>query len=137
MLLVISIHIGESKSYKTVTNSFYVKIAFKVFILSHTDGYYVYIETSSRRPNDKARLQSPVVPANAGPKCLRFWYHMYGAHVNTLNVYVRAGVTLGSPVWTKRGTQGNRWIAAAVVISKPTQFTVSVIIESEKNVIWI
>jgi hypothetical protein len=45
---------------------------------------------------------------------------MYGTHVNTLNVYVMSGSpTIGSPVWTKKGTQGNRWIKASVNI-QPT-----------------
>ena len=34
---------------------------------------------------------------------------MYGPHVNRLNLYVQKSGSLGPVVWTKQGTQGNRW----------------------------
>ena len=93
-----------------------------------SDGNYVYIETSvPRRNNDKARLQSPS-QTGSGVKCLTFWYHMYGSQVRTLNVYVTADSNLGTPVWTKSGTQGRQWKMASVdynLGSKQIQYTVS------------
>jgi hypothetical protein len=60
----------------------------KLLILSD-QGYYMYIETSSPRvANDKARLESNLITAKQ-LRCLSFWYHMYGPHVNTLNVRLR------------------------------------------------
>ena len=56
----------------------------------------MYIETSwPRQPNDKAWLQSGMVKATSGTsgRCLKFWYHMWGAHVNRLNVYRQIGNT--------------------------------------------
>lgn len=95
---------------------------------SISDGNYVYIETSvPRRNNDKARLQSPS-QTGSGVKCLTFWYHMYGSQVRTLNVYVTADSNLGTPVWTKSGTQGSQWKMASVdynLGSKQIQYTVS------------
>lgn len=77
-------------------------------------GYYVYIEASSpRQLNDKARLVSAQLTVTT-PKCLHFWYHMYGTHVNTLNVYVKIGASLGTPVWTHTGTLSNKWYSADV-----------------------
>ena len=69
----------------------------------------MYIETSSpRRPGDKARLVSPKL--NGGAQfCVTFYYHMYGPHINALNVYLAQNMTLGSPAWQRTGTQGNRW----------------------------
>ena len=85
----------------------------------------MYIETSNpRKPNDAARLISPLVPANSGSKCLTFWYHMYGASVNNLNVYAPSGVRMGNPIWTRHGTQGNQWKKAQILITKTLQFTV-------------
>ncbi|XP_013393211.1 MAM and LDL-receptor class A domain-containing protein 1 [Lingula anatina] len=81
-------------------------------------GFYVYIETSGRKNGDKARLTSPGLQVLGNQyKCLSFWYHMYGAHVNSLNVYFKSGTTLGKAIWTKKGTQGNKWIQAQVDIS--------------------
>jgi hypothetical protein len=55
-------------------------------------GWYVFIETSSpRAPNDKARLESQPV-ADGRPKCLTFWYHMFGPNINALNVYTKVRV---------------------------------------------
>lgn len=70
----------------------------------------MYIETSApRRPGDKARLISPAVDGNYA-QCVSFYYHMYGPHVKALNVYLASGnSTLGSPAWTRTGTQANAW----------------------------
>ena len=53
---------------------------------------------------------------------------MYGSQVRTLNVYVTADSNLGTPVWTKSGTQGRQWKMASVdynLGSKQIQYTVS------------
>ena len=87
-------------------------------------GYYVYIETSSpRKANDTARLESAVIPSTQ-QKCLQFWYHMYGPHVDTLNVYTKINSQLGSPVWTKSGTQRNKWRHATVSLTVSSKFQV-------------
>ena len=88
----------------------------------------MYIETSLPRHNgDTARLISPrqQPKAGAGTQCLRFWYHMYGAHINALNVYVMTGARLGTAVWTRKGTQGNRWTQASLVLNSTRAFNVS------------
>ena len=88
-------------------------------------GYYLFIETSSpRRPNDTARLESPTLPGQTLYSCLRFWYHMYGPEVNTLNVYTKVGNTLGTPVWKHTGTIDNRWHFQEVDISSMQAFKV-------------
>lgn len=67
----------------------------------------MFIETSSpRRPNDTARLISQTVTRTTGA-CLRFWYHMYGTHINTLNVYTKTAGQLGTPVWSHTGEREN------------------------------
>ncbi|KAK7098915.1 hypothetical protein V1264_003130 [Littorina saxatilis] len=71
-------------------------------------GYYAYVETSTGRLNNKARLLSPSVQKPA-TTCFSFWYNMYGAHVNTLNFYVSNNNTMGALIWTLKGTQGPEW----------------------------
>lgn len=39
-----------------------------------------------------------------GPRCLSFWYHMYGSDMGTLSVSRN-----GTQLWTKTGDQGNTW----------------------------
>ncbi|XP_015762664.1 PREDICTED: uncharacterized protein LOC107341715 isoform X3 [Acropora digitifera] len=76
-------------------------------------GFYMYIETSSRQSyGDRARLQfSPPSWATGKLYCLKFYYHMYGATINQLNVFNGSSI-----VFTRSGQQGNRWLFAEVTI---------------------
>ena len=56
----------------------------------------MYIETSSpRKANETARLSSVVFrPSGPNDSCyLRFWYHMFGQDVDSLNINFRTSVT--------------------------------------------
>lgn len=86
-----------------------------------TAGYYVYIETSApRRPGDKARLIGPSIQVQAGQsQCFSFWYNMLGDQIKALNIYLKHGSNLGSPVWTRAGTQGASWKQGQITIAGP------------------
>ena len=89
-----------------------------------SQGYYVFIETSvPRKPNETAQLVSAMIPATR-LKCLGFWYHMYGAHVDTLNVYTKVAAGLGNPVWTRSGTRGDKWWQGTVELTVASKFQV-------------
>ena len=80
-------------------------------------GYYMFIETSSpQKLGDKARLLSPKYTKTTG-KCLRFWYHMYGVGIGTLNVRVKR-MLFGRPFyflrWSRSSDHGNLWRVAQV-----------------------
>ncbi|KAK7098916.1 hypothetical protein V1264_003131 [Littorina saxatilis] len=80
------------------------------------NGWYMYMETSApRKTNDTARLVSQQIQAQQA-YCFTFWYHMYGAHVNQFNVYIRTGNNLGNPVWERQQSQGNTWIQGQVSV---------------------
>ena len=49
-------------------------------------GWYNFIDTYSRQPNNKARLISPSTTKTNS--CLHFYYHMYGPDVGTLQVLI-------------------------------------------------
>ena len=98
-------------------------------------GWYVYIETSfPRKPNDTARIISPRVKGNGSSKairCVSFWYHMYGPHVDVLRLYKKQGSSLGKPRWTRQGDQGNKWIQGEYTLEhvndvQVTQCTLSI-----------
>ncbi|KTF87949.1 hypothetical protein cypCar_00037127 [Cyprinus carpio] len=95
----------------------------------------MYIETSRPRlEGDKARLLTPsfnVAPKNpygnvaTNPTyCFSFYYHMYGKHIGTLNVYLRQKSQTGqdTSVWTLSGNQGDRWRQARVNINPTSSF---------------
>ncbi|XP_078393306.1 MAM domain-containing glycosylphosphatidylinositol anchor protein 1-like, partial [Cetorhinus maximus] len=99
-------------------------------------GYYMFIEASTpRRHGDKARLLSPLYNATKKvkfgtkrnvPFCVNFYYHMYGKHVGSLNVLVRAlGVQpVETQVWTLTGNQAEKWQQANVTINPEGPFQV-------------
>ena len=72
----------------------------------------MYIETSSpRQQGDNAKLNSPKLQFS-GSMCLKFYYHMYGANIATLNVIIK-----GNTVFTASGNKGNKWLRAAIDVS--------------------
>ena len=75
-------------------------------------GFYVYTETSSGFFGDKAKLIfSPPSMAIGKWSCLKFYYHMYGATINRLNVF-----NGNCTVFTKLRHQGNMWMYAEVTV---------------------
>lgn len=88
-------------------------------------GRYAYV---GAKPTNAqvARLVSPLISVSlATTKCLSFWYNMYGPSVGSLNVYAKTS-SLGSPIWSRNGTQGNQWHQAIdLEIQKNQSFSVS------------
>ncbi|MCH2024015.1 MAG: fibronectin type III domain-containing protein, partial [Saprospiraceae bacterium] len=83
-------------------------------------GNYLYIETSSPRANgDEAvlYLENVNLSSLVNPE-LRFYSHMYGIDINTLNVDIstNSGASY-SNIFTKSGNQGNQWNEEIVDIS--------------------
>jgi len=82
-------------------------------------GSYMYIETSSpRQLGDNAKLNSPKLKFN-GNMCLKFYYHMYGADIGTLNVNIN-----GNNVFNASGDKGNKWLMAAIDVNLSGQYAV-------------
>lgn len=85
--------------------------------LQNLQGRYMYIEVTSIQPNSKARLISNPLDWTFG-RCFKFWFNMYGAHVNSLNVYSRQ-MNTDTLIWTKTGNQGIGWKYGQVYINQP------------------
>lgn len=78
------------------------------------DGYYMYIESSSRFENDTARLISPFYDKTENNTCFEFYYHMYGATMGTLRVYLKKAdepweFDPKRAFFEKTGNQGDEW----------------------------
>ncbi|MEL6672709.1 MAG: T9SS type A sorting domain-containing protein, partial [Bacteroidota bacterium] len=68
-----------------------------------SSGKYLYIETSSGSDGDTYDLISPCIDlSGATVPVLSFWYHMAGAHINMLEVYIVDGGT-ETLVWSQAG----------------------------------
>ena len=85
---------------------------------------YVYIETSSpRQPGDTARLESPWM---RGPQCMTFFYHMYGATMGCLVIYIKSQATNKfKPVWFRSQDQGDHWVQGKISINETSSYQVS------------
>uniref|UniRef100_A0A0L8FMM2 MAM domain-containing protein n=1 Tax=Octopus bimaculoides TaxID=37653 RepID=A0A0L8FMM2_OCTBM len=90
-------------------------------------GYYIYTEASSpRKKGEKARLYSPVIGPPSSNECwIRFFYHMNGFQMGTLNVYTRTSV-FGKyeKLWTKTGHVADYWERADVQLTSNQKFQV-------------
>ena len=95
----------------------------------HFAGSYVFIETSSpRRVGDKAYLISqPFDPTNSTGICLKFWHHMKGASIGTLNVYIYTGnFSSMSLLWQRKGNKGNNWMLGQTPIRSSVTYQVKI-----------
>lgn len=90
-------------------------------------GYYMYIETSNPRvAGNKARFVSEVFPPKQTGSCYVFWYHMYGADVDTLNIYILLNqtsdtISTEALLWQQKGDNGDVWQNGQMNI--PTKYT--------------
>lgn len=74
----------------------------------------MFLETSFGNTGDRAQLISPILSPFI--KCVSFYYHMKGAHIGTLNVYMKVNGTLLKR-WTLSQEQGNRWMKGQIPVN--------------------
>lgn len=89
-------------------------------------GVYLYAEASfPRREGDRARFLTPLLPGS-GPKCLIFYYHMFGAEMGSLRVAL-VEEAREKAVWTREGNGGDLWRSARVDFrAESCQFRVTI-----------
>lgn len=57
-----------------------------------------------------------------GDRCMTFWYHMFGNHIDTLNVYQDS-----DRIWSRSNNQANIWRKATITLKgKTTPYEVSI-----------
>ncbi|XP_061694563.1 MAM and LDL-receptor class A domain-containing protein 2 isoform X2 [Syngnathoides biaculeatus] len=90
----------------------------------HTTGKGIYIYIEGSHPSakgDVAQLKSALLPpAVQQGYCLVFWYHMFGATVGSLRVFLLTAESMEKTlVWQKSGNQGDEWRAAQSHVTLP------------------
>lgn len=80
----------------------------------------MYIETSPHHYGNRARLLSPKLQFN-GNMCLRFFYHMYGATMGTINVYIN-----GKTVFSASGDKGDVWLRKDIDVNFSGMYAVRI-----------
>ncbi|XP_022096405.1 MAM and LDL-receptor class A domain-containing protein 1-like [Acanthaster planci] len=91
------------------------------------EGYYMYIECSPPRPNDIARLISPVFVPDQSTKdaCWTFFFHMYGADIGTLKVLMRDQNLQDTTIFTASGDNyGDRWLLGRATVTSKTAYQI-------------
>ncbi|XP_071153684.1 MAM and LDL-receptor class A domain-containing protein 1-like [Mytilus edulis] len=96
-----------------------------------TDAYsgnqYAYIEVNKKESGEVAVLSTDGTVLAASEYCLEFYYHMYGAHIGNLVVYIgEKGSGTWEIVFTKDGDQGNRWNHACLNLSYQNGITIEI-----------
>lgn len=87
----------------------------------------MYTEASApRKTGDKAMLISQLFNPTSSTtgKCLRFYRHMLGPHIGTLNVKIRQEGK-DSLIWSDSGNQGDVWIPSQAPVYSKTPYRVS------------
>lgn len=93
-------------------------------------GVYIYIETSGRKPGQKAWLVSPIIPAKTN-ECLQFYYHMIGSDVAQLNVNIREdGTSTVKRLWNLYGSKEDKWLEGKVPLKfeKPSEVRQTILV---------
>jgi hypothetical protein len=101
------------------TSFFYNTGPTKDHTFQTVDGYFIYINTNyPAKLNDKYRLQSISLTPEQSEKCFEFWYHMYGADITALNIYLLQHDQLSAPVWSRSKNQGDQWLRGELRIPR-------------------
>nr|XP_054757472.1 MAM and LDL-receptor class A domain-containing protein 1-like [Lytechinus pictus] len=90
-------------------------------------GWYLYIDTSSQSTGDIARILTPLQPVTS-QQCLTLWYHMFGASLETLNIYLRRNDAndsyVGDLVWRTQGDRADQWLEAQISVAEAVPYQV-------------
>lgn len=82
------------------------------------EGHFMHLEASAKGRGHTAVLTSPSYKSFTA-QCVQFYYHMFGRHMGTLNVYTQSTTASEvQSVWRAYGNQGNVWIKARLSIPR-------------------
>ena len=87
-------------------------------------GHYIYLESSDGLTGDEATLTSPMQQMKSPTTCLDFYFHMYGPHIDKLEIFLLYPPFHVKPIWRRESNQGNKWHHAQVTIEGVSQYQI-------------
>ena len=93
-------------------------------------GKYIYIEASGLKKGFLSNITSVMYPPTSG-RCFQFWYHMYGANMGKLELFLLSIGGKKTLLWYKSENQGNKWIRQTVNIKNSTSYQIIFISTAE------
>ncbi|XP_030294085.1 enteropeptidase [Sparus aurata] len=101
--------------------------------LGNSLGFYITTPVSPGQFPKSFRINSLPLTPTTEPKCLSFWYHMFGENVHRLNVLLLqpSQSTAGIVVFQKDGNYGDNWNYGQVTLYLKTE--VMVVFEALKK----
>ena len=99
-------------------------------------GSYMFIETSDpRKTGDIAWLVSEMFsPTSSRGRCIKFWYHMKGGNIGTLNVKLMTQNGTKIPAWSLTGQQGGTWRYGQAPVRSTVDYQVILLVVSCKSI---
>ncbi|XP_041089360.1 uncharacterized protein LOC121303031 [Polyodon spathula] len=93
------------------------------------EGQYLYMEAVY--PRESGQTAVLISPAFKGPKCLSFWYSLFGDGVGSLNVYVQYVSTADRwhKLWSVSGNKSRKWHLAELELFVEPNETFQILLE--------
>ena len=70
-------------------------------------GSFLYLRGDADRSG--RLISSEIIASVSSPRCLEFYYYMYGEEIGRLGVSMRSSGGKVVPVWSRHGNQGRQW----------------------------
>ncbi|MGH0155914.1 UNVERIFIED_CONTAM: hypothetical protein FKN15_030203 [Acipenser sinensis] len=93
------------------------------------EGQYLYMEAAF--PRESGQTAVLISPVFKGPKCLSFWYSLFGDGVGSLSVYMQYVSTAGiwHKLWSVSGNKSRKWHLADLELFVDPNETFQIILE--------
>ncbi|XP_063067686.1 neuropilin-2-like isoform X3 [Engraulis encrasicolus] len=129
----------SSSSSSSTTTGTTVDSLLDLILGSNSIKDYLYLEASPEREGQRARILSPVVPVDMGPRCLLFSYQLLGP--GALRVLLRDSSLEETVLWDLQGDQGPLWKEGRTILPRSPK-ELEVVIEGlfeqgAKGHIWL
>ena len=72
---------------------------------------------ASLHTQQTARIVSRGISRGSGSRCLKFWYHMYGADMGSLTVKILFFDGKENDVWMRQGDHRDMWLEGQVSLN--------------------